>query len=215
MLDLFGDDELGRKVEIGAQAFWLPEFALADERKILAAVDSVIRAAPFRQMQTRGGYTMSVAMSNCGELGWTSDERGYRYAPLDPLTDTPWPAMPSELLDLAVRAAEFAGFDGFCPDACLINRYLPESRLSLHQDKDEADFAFPIVSVSLGMAAVFQFGGVRRNDPIRKLTLQHGDVVVWGGASRLCYHGILPLRGAPHRLVGEQRLNLTFRKAGK
>jgi alkylated DNA repair protein (DNA oxidative demethylase) len=157
---------------------------------------------------------MSVAMSNCGALGWVSDRRGYRYAKDDPLSGRPWPAMPAGWRDLAARAAADAGFDGFAPDACLINQYLPGSKLSLHQDRDEQDLSAPIVSVSLGLPAVFLFGGSQRQDRPQRYRLQHGDVVVWGGPARLAYHGVAPLADGQHALLGRRRINLTFRRAG-
>lgn len=158
---------------------------------------------------------MSVAMTNCGALGWTSDRRGYRYSPLDPDTGRNWPAMPDVFLEFARSAAEAAGFPNFTPDACLINRYEPGTRLSLHQDKDELDFSAPIVSVSLGIDAVFLFGGSERSDKARRVPLAHGDVAVWGGVDRLRYHGVLPLKEAHHPMLGACRINLTFRKAGR
>lgn len=165
-------------------------------------------------MVTPGGFTMSVALTNCGAFGWTTDRRGYRYTRADPLTGNPWPAMPPALMGLAGVAAEAAGFPGFEPDACLVNRYTPGARLTLHQDKNEKDFAAPIVSVSLGMTATFLFGGLKRADRTRRIALDHGDIVVWGGEDRLRFHGVLPLKGAAHALLGHERLNLTFRKAG-
>jgi alkylated DNA repair protein (DNA oxidative demethylase) len=164
-------------------------------------------------MVTPGGFEMSVAMTNCGRLGWASDRKGYRYAPLDPLTGQRWPEMPDIFLKLAASAAAAAGFDAFVPDACLINRYAPGAKLSLHQDKDERDFRQPIVSVSLGVPAVFLFGGLKRSDKTRQVPLAHGDVVVWGGPDRLRYHGVLALKHGDHPLLGSHRINLTFRKA--
>jgi alkylated DNA repair protein (DNA oxidative demethylase) len=174
----------------------------------------VTAAAPFRQMETPGGLRMSVAMTNCGERGWVSDRRGYRYAASDPADGRAWPQMPPEFAACAVGAADAAGFGQFAPDACLINRYVPGARLTLHQDRDERDFTAPIVSVSLGLPAVFLFGGDARGDRQRRLPLQHGDVVVWGGAARLRYHGVAPLQEGWHPLLGSQRINLTFRRAG-
>jgi len=165
-------------------------------------------------MVTPGGFTMSVALTNCGALGWTSDRRGYRYSPTDPLSGKPWPPMAPAMLQLAREAAGAAGFDGFTPDACLVNHYLPGTRLSLHQDKDEGDYAHPIVSVSLGMDATFLFGGLQRAGRPQRVPLHHGDVVVWGGVDRLRYHGIAPLADSPHPLLGSRRINLTFRCAG-
>ena len=195
-------------------AMLLRGFAVADAPQLLAALQQVLQAAPLRQMLTPGGQRMSVAMSNCGPLGWISDARGYRYAAQDPLTGFAWPPMPAEFLDLAQRAAAEAGYPGFEPDACLMNCYHPGTRLSLHQDRDECDKSHPIVSVSLGLPAVFQFGGAGRTDRPARVPLQHGDVVVWGGPSRLNYHGVLPLADGEHGLTGARRFNITLRRAG-
>jgi len=213
MLDLFADAEPWQE-PLAPGATILRRFALADADALLTEINAVASASPFRQMITPGGYTMSVAMTNCGRLGWTTDVHGYRYAPVDPLTDQPWPAMPQAFAALCQQASAAAGYSDFQPDACLINRYLPGAKLSLHQDKDEPDLAAPIVSVSLGLPAVFQFGGIRRSDPLKRLLLEHGDVVVWGGPSRLFYHGIQPLKPGHHPATGECRYNLTFRRAG-
>lgn len=214
--DLFADhapvDE--RRIALGEAAFVLRGFALADAPALLAAVDAIAVQAPLRHMVTPGGFEMSVALTNCGALGWTTDRRGYRYAARDPQTDRPWPPLPECFLRLAREAAAEAGFPGFVPDACLINRYVPGARLSLHQDKDEQDYGAPIVSVSLGIPAVFLWGGHRRTDKTQRVPLLHGDVVVWGGPDRLRYHGVLPLKEAEHPLLGAQRINLTLRRAG-
>jgi DNA oxidative demethylase len=187
--------------------------ALSFEADLLAALNRIIATSPFRHMVTPGGYTMSVAMTNCGAAGWVTDRTGYRYDPKDPETGNPWPPMPDCFLDLAVTAATEAGYSEFRPDACLVNRYEPGARLSLHQDKNERDLANPIVSVSLGLPATFQFGGLRRNDPVKKFAVRHGDVAVWGGPSRLCYHGVSRLQDGCHVIVGRVRINLTFRGA--
>lgn len=215
-LDLFPPDPGDRPAqqELGPGAMLLRAFALPDEPRILAALTLITRDAPFRHMVTRGGFRMSVAMTNCGSLGWVSDRSGYRYAARDPGSNRPWPAMPPAFADLAARAAALAGFADFNPDVCLINRYEPGARLALHQDRDERDFDAPIVSVSLGATAVFLFGGLRREDKPQRLPLRHGDVVVWGGPARLRYHGVLPLRADAASLPGTQRINLTFRRAG-
>lgn len=215
MADLFqgaGADGPDRE-DLAPGAVLLRAFALADAAAICAAVEDVARQAPFRHMVTPGGFEMSVAMTNCGTAGWVTDRKGYRYAREDPATGRPWPAMPSRLANLAKRAAAAGGYDGFVPDACLVNRYVPGARMSLHQDKDEADFDQPIVSLSLGLPATFQFGGARRADPTRRVALRHGDVLVWGGPSRLNYHGVLTLKDGEHPALGRQRLNLTLRKA--
>lgn len=218
-LDLFGENgddgaAHGGRVVLGPQSVVLRGFALPVMDALLAGVDAVTAQAPFRHMETPGGYTMSVALTNCGQLGWTSDARGYRYARIDPLSGQPWPAMPQAFLQLAQAAAAEAGFPGFEPDACLVNRYTPGTRLSLHQDKNERDYDAPIVSVSLGMSATFLFGGQARTDSTVKVPLRHGDVAVWGGVDRLRYHGVMPLKDEPHALLGRQRINFTFRKAG-
>lgn len=187
-------------------------FALPFERAVLDGVAAVLAEAPPRHLVTPGGYTMSVAMTNCGALGWVSDARGYRYDARDPLRDAPWPAMPVAFVELARRAAASLGFDDYAPDACLVNRYVPGARLSLHRDADERDRVAPIVSVSLGVPAVFLFGGDARGDATTRVVLEHGDVTVWGGPSRMRYHAVAPLRRAWHPAFGEQRINLTFRK---
>lgn len=194
-------------------AVLLRGFASSSEGELIAALRDIASQAPFRHMVTPGGHSMSVAMSNCGDLGWVTDRSGYRYDTNDPETGRPWPAMPAAFYRLAVEAAEQAGFAGFSPDACLINRYQPGARMSLHQDKDEQDFGAPIVSVSLGLPAVFLFGGLQRADKPRRFRLEHGDVVVWGGPTRLVFHGVAPLADGEHALVGRERINLTFRKA--
>ena len=193
-------------------AVLLRAFATEHAPALLAEVDRIARAAPFRHLVTPGGYTMSVAMTNCGRVGWASDRTGYRYDPVDPDTSRPWPGIPAAFLDLAVRAAAEAGFAGYDPDACLINRYIAGAKLGLHQDRDEKDAWAPIVSVSLGLPAVFLWGGRRRSDPVRRLRLEHGDVAVWGGPARFVYHGVSPLRQGEHPLTGATRINLTFRK---
>jgi alkylated DNA repair protein (DNA oxidative demethylase) len=179
---------------------------------LIAALRDIVAAAPFRHMVTPGGHQMSVAITNCGNAGWITDRSGYRYDADDPETGKPWPAMPPPLCELANHAAGRAGFAGFSPDVCLINRYVPGARMSLHQDKDELDFAAPIVSVSLGLPAIFLFGGLKRSDKPRRFRLEHGDIVVWGGPSRLFFHGVAPLADGEHPVMGPQRINLTFRK---
>jgi alkylated DNA repair protein (DNA oxidative demethylase) len=198
---------------IAPGAVLLRGFALNVDEALLQAVQDVTAAAPLRHLVTPGGYTMSVAMSNCGALGWVSDRSGYRYDAKDPLSGQPWPPMPACFAELALRAAAEAGFENFRPDACLINRYEPGARLSLHQDKDEGDMAAPIVSVSLGLPAVFLFGGLNRSDRPARYRLLHRDVAVWGGPSRLAYHGVAPLAEGEHTRLGRQRINLTFRCA--
>src|ERR1700733_12513983 len=191
-------------------AYLLRGFALGHVTALLAEVEHIETAAAFRHLETPGGFRMSVAMTNCGTLGWVSDRRGYRYTTEDPLSGQAWPPMPALFSRLAERAARSAGFAGFEPEACLINRYEPGARLTLHQDKDESDFRAPIVSVSLGLPAVFLFGGNARKDKQRRIPLQHGDVVVWGGPARLFHHGVLPLREGIHPVRGAQREILTF-----
>jgi alkylated DNA repair protein (DNA oxidative demethylase) len=210
-LDLFKDPMVSPLAQHGA--VMLEGFALADASGLIQAVQKVIESAPLRHMQVPSGHSMSVAMTNCGSYGWISDKRGYRYESRDPLTNHPWPPMPEMLRTLATAAAEKAGYAGFDPDSCLVNSYAPGTKMSLHQDKDERDFNAPIVSVSLGLKAKFLFGGPKRNDPTHKIALHHGDIFVWGGPSRLFYHGIAPLESGVHAEVGPQRINLTLRKA--
>ncbi len=214
MLSLF-DGEAPWQEPLGPGAMILRRFASAQAQALLQAIEQLATDSPFRQMVTPGGYRMSVAMTNCGPLGWVSSPQGYRYAECDPLNHRPWPAMPEALRRLAETAAFDAGYPGFRPDACLINRYAPGAKLSLHQDKDERDLSAPIVSVSLGLPAIFQFGGARRQDPLHRFLLEHGDVVVWGGPSRLWYHGIQPLKPGHHPATGEYRYNLTFRRVAE
>lgn len=214
MNDLFDDLPVddAAPIAIAPGALLLPGYARADATELAEAVQGVIAQAPLRHLVTPGGYTMSVAMTNCGRLGWVSDRQGYRYTAVDPLSGRPWPEMPRSLRKLALRAAEAAGYPGFDPDACLINRYVPGARMSLHQDKDERDVAAPIVSLSLGLPATFQFGGPKRADRPQRYRLAHGDVAVWGGPSRFFFHGVSALPAGDHSLLGPQRLNVTFRK---
>ncbi|MDP1838325.1 MAG: DNA oxidative demethylase AlkB [Reyranella sp.] len=211
MQSLFDPD--GGMEALAPGAVLLRGQALAIDAELLAAIDAVVAKAPFRHMVTPGGFEMSVAMTNCGAAGWITDRKSYRYTTDDPESGRPWPAMPPVFRKLADAAAAKAGFPGFVPDACLINRYEPGTRLSPHQDRDEADFGHPIVSVSLGLPATFQFGGPRRADPLKKVALCHGDVVVWGGPARLAHHGVLTLKSGEHPMTGRRRFNLTLRKA--
>jgi len=211
MWPLFTDHSPSREpLEEGAVL--LRAFALAEAPRLIEEAGQVAHAAPFRHLVTPGGHTMSVAMTNCGRVGWVSDRTGYRYDPVDPETQKPWPAMPPAFLDLAARAAAEGGFEGYDPDACLINRYEAGAKLGLHQDRDENDAWSPIVCVSLGVPAVFLWGGKKRSDPIRRMRLEQGDVVVWGGPARFIYHGVAPIKASEHPLTGAARINLTFRK---
>jgi DNA oxidative demethylase len=212
--DLFASTpEPKPRVELASGAVLLRGFALHCAPDLLAALESVVAEAPFRHMVTPGGQSMSVAMTNCGAVGWITDRRGYRYERIDPLTGKPWPDIPLPLLNLAQRVAAEGGYQEFEPDACLINRYDPGSRLTLHQDKNERDYTAPIVSVPLGLPAKFLFGGMDRSAPIQRIMLYHGDTVVWGGPSRLAFHGIDTLKDGNHPATGRCRINLTFRKA--
>lgn len=213
MTSLFDSEPLPDSREpLEEGAVLLRGYARTEAAALLEEMERIAQAAPFRHLTTPGGYTMSVAMTNCGRVGWVSDRTGYRYSAVDPDTGTAWPAMPGIFLDLAARAAEEAGFAGYDPDACLINRYLAGAKLGLHQDKDEKDSWAPIVSVSLGLAAVFLWGGKRRSDAVRRLRVESGDVAVWGGPSRFIYHGVAPVKDGVHPLTGAARVNLTFRK---
>lgn len=206
--DLFGDEP-----KLPQDVVMLTGLAKDIDFELLNEIEKIIKSAPLRQMLTPYGKKMSVAMTNCGSLGWTSDSHGYRYSSLDPLTRQPWPPMPQLFLSLARKAAVLAGYQEFRPDACLINQYLPGSKMTLHQDKDEKDFTAPIVSVSLGLSATFKLGGNSRSDQLFCYQLNHGDVIVWGKTARLAYHEILTLKPGYHQLVGGRRINLTFRKA--
>ena len=198
---------------MGPGAVLLRLFALPYVSEILGSIKDISAQAPFRHMTTPWGAVMSVAMTNCGEAGWLTDRTGYRYDRTDPETGRPWPGMPDCFRALASTAATQAGYPGFAPDACLINRYEPGTRLTLHQDKNERDYAQPIVSVSMGLPATFQFGGLKRGDPVRKFTVRHGDVAVWGGPSRLYYHGVAELKEGEYEFLRRLRINLTFRSA--
>jgi DNA oxidative demethylase len=189
----------------------LRAFCLQQARDLLAAIDTITQSSPFRNMVVPSGHTMSVAMTNCGDLGWITDRTGYRYTAIDPVTGKPWPPMPPIFQSLATSAASAAGFPHFTSNACLINRYEPGTRLSLHQDKNEQDYTQPIVSVSLGLPATFLLGTLRRSDTPRRIRIEHGDVAVWGGPARLIYHGVAPIAAGHHRFTGSSRINLTFR----
>lgn len=194
-------------------AVLLRGFAAISELRWMEAVQALQAHAALRVMQVPGGKSMSVAITNAGDWGWTSDVNGYRYSAVDPLTGKAWPAIPAFLYEQAVAAAAAAAYPGFAPDACLINRYQPGARMGLHRDQDEADFAAPIVSVSLGLPCTFLWGGLARQNPVKRLVLTHGDVLVWGGPSRLVFHGVSPLKDGLHHLLGAERWNLTFRMA--
>lgn len=207
------DGLTGRATKLAEGAALLHGFALAAAPALLAEIATVAAASPFRRMAVPGGHVMSVAMTGCGSVSWVSDAHGYRYAAADPQSGAPWSQMPAGMGVLAAAAAKAAGFAALDADSCLINRYPPGARMGLHQDRDERDLAQPIVSVSLGLPATFLWGGVRRADPARRIRLEHGDVVVWGGPARLTYHGVAPLAAGTHPLTGECRINLTFRRA--
>jgi alkylated DNA repair protein (DNA oxidative demethylase) len=213
MIRDLSEDAAAAELVLARGAVLLRRFAQPREAALVDALRGVARRAPFRHMVTPGGHRMSVAMTSCGATGWITDRAGYRYDPRDPVSGRRWPPMPEVFADLAARAAARAGFAGFAPDSCLLNRYEPGARLTLHQDRNERDYEAPIVSVSLGLPAVFLFGGLRRADPTRRVPLDHGDVVVWGGPARLRHHGVLPLEAGRHPLLGGHRVNLTFRKA--
>ena len=210
-MDLFDTPD---RQQILKDVVLLRRFVAPVEQEILSALAALLKLAPLRQMVTPGGFKMSVATASCGDLGWVSDKNGYRYAASDPLTGKPWPQMPASFKQLARQAADAAGFSNFQPEACLINQYQVGARMGLHQDKDEQDFSQPIVSISLGLPAIFQIGGFTRTDKALKLPLYHGDVLVWGGESRLRFHGVMPVKAGSHPAFGAKRINLTFRKAG-
>jgi alkylated DNA repair protein (DNA oxidative demethylase) len=212
--DLFAalSDDRPSQEAMAEGAVLLRGFFRVTENDVIAALRGIVAQAPFRRMVTPGGHTMSVAMTNCGGKGWVTDRSGYRYDRVDPESGKPWPAMPPSFLDLAQRAAEQGGFADFVPEACLINRYVPGAKMSLHQDKDELDLGAPIVSVSLGLPATFLFGGLARSERPARFRLEHGDIAVWGGPARLAFHGVAPLADGEHPVMGRQRINLTFRK---
>lgn len=212
MMELFQQTLVDEIIDEGAML--LRGFALKEDEVLLAAIETILARSPFRHLQTPGGKFMSVAMTNCGEAGWHSDRRGYRYTILDPLSGQKWPPMPECFSALAAQAAVKANFPPLAPDVCLINCYQPGASMSLHQDRDEGDFSQPIVSISLGLPAIFLWGGKARGDRPKRYELFHGDVVVWGGPSRLNYHGVMKLKPGQHGKLGEQRYNLTFRQAG-
>jgi alkylated DNA repair protein (DNA oxidative demethylase) len=212
-MDLFDDlPAPPETVPLAPGAVLLRAFAREQAVTLLQATEAVLAQVPLRHMQTPGGYTMSVATASCGALGWVSDAQGYRYAAHDPQSGQPWPPIPACLMELAARAAAEAGFADFSPEACLINQYVPGAKLSLHQDRDEKDLSAPIVSLSLGLPAIFLFGGSERSQRSQRYRLAHSDVVVWGGPSRLAFHGVAPLEEGDHALLGHRRINLTFRR---
>lgn len=212
--DMFADQPPETTTEtLSEGAFVLRQFASGKGQRLLDELEKITASAPLRHMKTPGGHSMSVAMSCCGSWGWVTDAGGYRYQTTDPCSGASWPAMPPVFTGLARSAALAAGYADFTPDSCLINRYEPGSKMGLHQDKDELDLAQPIVSVSLGLPQVFQFGGLARRERPANIPLSHGDVVVWGGPSRLRYHGVLTLKAGVHPLTGPWRYNLTFRCA--
>ncbi len=212
--DLFdSSDEQPQTQQLSAGTFLLRHFASFVSAELLEALDTVFVQAPLRKMETPGGKPMSVTISCCGEWGWVSDRSGYCYTRTDPETLQPWPSLPAVFMQVAQAAAHEAGYSGFLPDACLINHYAPGAKMSLHQDKDERDFSAPIVSISLGLPAIFLLGGMQRSDKTQRLPLYHGDVLVWGREDRLRFHGVMPLEHGKHELLGNCRMNLTFRKA--
>ncbi len=214
--DLFN----GEYVEQGAHEHYFQQvhvfrgLALSDADVLIDYLkNTVLKTSPFRYMLTPGGRKMSVSITNCGQVGWVSDVQGYRYAKYDPYSKLSWPDLPQCLINLSIKAAEMAGFNGFNPDSCIINKYAVASKMSLHQDKDEHDFQQPIVSISLGIAAVFEMGGFTRGDSTLRIPLFHGDVVVWGGEDRLRFHGVLPIKADSHPITKQTRINFTVRQA--
>jgi alkylated DNA repair protein (DNA oxidative demethylase) len=214
-LDLFAQEppQSASMEQIGPGSWVLHSFAIPLIDALLPALEDILAKAPFRHMMTPGGFTMSAALSSCGSFGWMTDPNGYRYAATDPQTGLPWPQIPPVFMELAQSAALACGYSGFTPDACLINRYIPGAKMSLHQDKNEKHYEWPVVSVSLGLPVIFLFGGLQRHDQTQRIALMHGDVVVWGGEDRLRFHGVLPVKAGYHPLLGEQRINFTFRHA--
>lgn len=213
-LDLFSD-QIEPRLSIAKGAFYLNGFALPVADQLYELLIAHFKVHPPQTMMTPMGFKMSVRTTSFGQLGWVGTKGGYGYANNNPETEQPWSPIPLPFLVLAQTAAKQAGYRHFEPDTCLVNVYDVGSKMGLHQDKDEPDVSQPIVSVSLGLSATFQFGGLSRQDKVRKLLLHHGDVVVWGSKSRMCFHGVLPIKAGQHQLLGQKRINLTFRKAGK
>lgn len=211
-MDLF-DDQLPKKTRIAEGAYWLRGHALPAADLLWAELRKHFATYPPQQMFTPMGYKMSVRSTSMGDAAWVGTKKGYGYASIDTAINQALPPLPSTFLSLANHAATEAGYNDFTPDSCLINCYDIGSKMGLHQDKDERDFNQPIVSVSLGIPATFLFGGAKRSDKPTQIPLTHGDVVVWGGASRLFYHGVQTIKPNKHPLLGELRCNLTFRKA--
>lgn len=206
------ENESINSIEIGPSAWILRGYAVSQADQLLAAIEQVSEQAPFRHLQTRTGKQIGVEMTNCGELGWYSDRKSYRYETQDPQTKKDWPLMPDSIALLAKKCASVTGFSDFIPQACLINRYHPGVGMHLHQDNDEKTLAAPIISLSLGVSAVFMFGGMQRSDKPAFHLLRHGDVVVWGNEDRLRFHGIQQLKVSHHPLTGQIRYNLTIRQ---
>jgi DNA oxidative demethylase len=211
-MDLFFG-QTAETIPLAPGAYYLPGFALPGMDTLWRCVQQQMAATPPQQMMTPMGYLMSVGTMSMGSWGWVSDAQGYRYSAINPSNNQPWPPLPAAILQLAADAAEKAGYPHFVPDSCLINVYTPGSKMGLHQDKNERDFSQPIISVSLGIPAIFLFGGAKRSDKPARILLQHGDVVVWGGASRRFYHGVAAIKPHAHSLTGNLRINLTLRKA--
>lgn len=209
-LPLF-DVEPQDPLPIAEGAVLLRGWAAVNDAQWLAAVRQVLAQQPFQAAYTASGLPMSVRTSNCGSWGWAASRSGYGYTRSDPDSGRPWPEMPIFLKLQAQALASAAGYLAFDPDVCLINSYELGAKMGLHHDADEKDKAAPIVSVSLGLPCTFVWGGLQRSDPVRSFALEHGDVLVWGGASRMVFHGVRPLRAGQHHLLGAQRWNLTFR----
>jgi len=213
-LDLFANDSAEPlHTAIGEQALLFHQFLSQTDEALLSDVRAVLKQSPLRHLHTPSGHKMSVKSSNCGHYGWLTDEHGYRYQSIDPVTKKPWPQMPDSISIQAIEVARLAGFENFKPDSCLINVYMPGAKMGLHQDKDEADFTKPIVSFSFGLSMNFLWGGFKRSDKYQKVILQHADALVWGGKDRLRYHGVQQLKEGVHPITGRCRVNLTIRQA--
>ncbi len=211
--DIYAPDFDALSIQISPDAVLFKAALKPVASSLLEEIRTISGANPFRQRKTPGGQLMSAAMTNCGAWGWVTDADGYRYSDIEPETGRTWLPIPAVWIQWVNLFCQRAGLGTFNPDACLINRYAPGAGMGLHQDKDEKDLAIPIVSFSLGAPVLFRWGGLNRQEPVSEFLLEHGDVLVWGGADRMRFHGVKKLRRYQHPLTGHYRYNLTFRQS--